>query len=252
VLIPAPEHPVPPESERSFSMKAKKTLFGFAALFLAAVFSLTSLACKNEEEDDSGGGGRDSALVGKWYSSLSTATENGNSGLKYEFKEDGTESYNTRGTWSTSGTTLSLTIPGGYTQTATYTLNINGTTLTLTDLKGDPVGLESTTYYKGGSGASGGGTDTGGTGTGGTGTGGTSTTAKPAELSSSATSAQAISKLDAIIAYCDAHPSAANDNNKVTAQGLKNSVNSVASYWTQSNARDIYIPQINTLIGQLE
>ncbi|MDR0567639.1 MAG: hypothetical protein LBG87_00335 [Spirochaetaceae bacterium] len=36
-------------------MKAKKTLFGFAALFLAAVFSLTCLACKNEEEGDSGG-----------------------------------------------------------------------------------------------------------------------------------------------------------------------------------------------------
>jgi hypothetical protein len=83
VLIPAPEHPVPLESERSFSMKAKKTLFGFAALFLAAVFSLSAAACGSTGGGSSSGG------------SSSTASGTPNPALaKYEYAYFDTASLN--------------------------------------------------------------------------------------------------------------------------------------------------------------
>jgi hypothetical protein len=128
VLIPAPEHPVPPESERSFSMKAKKTLFGFAALFLAAVFSLTCLACKNDDDDSSSGGGKPAHLADNatlqqakdkcdeiiaYCDNHSNATNNG---IKSSVSTLKTSSlaYLTDSTWTGSKSTIISTINTSY------------------------------------------------------------------------------------------------------------------------------------------
>jgi hypothetical protein len=75
---------------------------------------------------------------------------------------------------------------------------------------------------------------------------------KPAKLSSSASYAEAIAKLDEIIAYCESHPGPQSTNAITTAELLKTSWNSanIQSGW--SVAQSSAIQNVNAIINLLQ
>jgi hypothetical protein len=74
---------------------------------------------------------------------------------------------------------------------------------------------------------------------------------KPGTLAENATKAEAVAKLDAIIAYCNAHSGTVNDAIKASATEGKEDVSAMTD--TQWNTmKTAYIPVINQLINNLE
>jgi hypothetical protein len=78
-----------------------------------------------------------------------------------------------------------------------------------------------------------------------------SSISKPVKLSSNATYAQAIDKLDAIIAYCTAHPGTTNTGIKSGVQTLKVTISSLQNSWGGTTVKGM-IDSINALIDELQ
>jgi hypothetical protein len=73
---------------------------------------------------------------------------------------------------------------------------------------------------------------------------------KPAKLSSNASYAQAVAKLDAIISYCNAYPGTINNQIKTVAQQAKTEFPTYQSSWSAIGTQ--VVSAINVLIDQLE
>jgi hypothetical protein len=80
--------------------------------------------------------------------------------------------------------------------------------------------------------------------------GGGSSSNATTQLSSNATYAEAIAKLDAIIAYCDVNPNTSNTVVRSQAVSYKSSLSAYSSTWNSSGPA--FVAQINTLISQLQ
>jgi hypothetical protein len=157
-----------------------------------------------------GGGSIPSDLVGKWKTS---------NGATMEINADGTGKMGSVSAgWSVSGNKLTVKQSGSYVGTVDY--SVSEGKLSLTNPTSDNYSTTLQAYN-----------------------GATKVAVKPTELLPTATAAEALEKLDQIIAYSPAKKSSAED--------LKTSVSGAASSGTWSSTGPSLIPVINVLINSL-